>query len=133
MAEVDLSTIDPTEELDLGDFGLQPFEGNLLITDAGFEETEAGRRWFIELEPVDNEEAKEYLPGGKLKDGGYLTHADREELVRIGVQSLKRIFRAVFGRESGAIAALKGEMVWGQVSEDDNGFTRVRRLSSAKA
>jgi hypothetical protein len=128
----DLSTINPEDELDLGAFGLQPFEGNLLIVDSGIEDTDNGRRWFIVMEPVDNEEAKEHLPGGQIKDGGFMTHVEREELVRIGISSLKRIFRSVLNRENGSLTALRGEMIYAQVSEDDNGYVRARRYGPAR-
>jgi hypothetical protein len=132
MSTPDLTAINPEEELDLSGFGLQPFTDDLLIEDAGIEETDAGRRWFIVMRPQNEHEAAEELMNGVVQDGGYLSHSERPELVKYGVNGLKAVFRAVFGQDNGAIADLKGRMVRAKISEDDNGFARARRYQKAQ-
>jgi len=124
--DTDLTTIDPTDELDLDNFGLQAFEDDFLIVSATIEETDLGRRWQIELQPTTEVDQIENLPNGVIRDGGYLTHAEREELVRIGMSSLKRVFKAALGTTQGAISDLQGKMVHARASEDANGFARAR-------
>lgn len=123
----DLSGINPEDELDLDGFGLQDFEDDFLITDAGIEERDEGRRWYIELQPTTRDDMVEELINGVARDGGYLNHDERPQLAKIGIGSLKQIFRAVYGRTQGTVAGLKGEMVRAKVTEDDSGFARVRR------
>jgi len=130
--QADLTNLSPDDELDLSGTGLQTFEDDFLIVDAGIEETENGRRWFVTMEPTTNTEQAENLPNGQVKDSGYLTHVDRDQLVNIGKSSLKRVFKAVFGRETGTIGSLKGEMIHAQVSEGASGFAQVRRQGPAK-
>lgn len=128
----DLSTITPEEELDLSEFGLQPFTADMLITDAGFEETDNGRRWYVIMEPQDvDEDILVELPNGEVRDGGYLTHVERDQLVRIGTGELKRLFKAVLGTESAAITDLVGEMVNAQVKER-NGFAQPGRYKAVR-
>lgn len=133
----DLSTITPDQELDLSDYGLQPFTDNFLITDAGIEEHENGRRWFVELEPQTELEKAEELPGGVVREGGFLSvspdadYDDPEMLVRIGVGTLKRFFKAVFNQEHGAIEEMIGEMVNARVQDDGSGFPDVSRVRQA--
>lgn len=131
MSTPDLSTIMPDAELDLSGFGLQPFTDVFLIEDAGIEETDAGRRWFIKMRPTTEQEAAEELPGGMVQDGGYLTHDERPELVKYGTNGLKRVFRAVYGTDSGSLEGLKGQTITASVEEDNSGFPRARRYKQA--
>lgn len=131
MSNMDLSTINPEDELDLDGFGLQEFTDTFLIVEAGFQDSDQGRRWYILAEPTTNEEAKEELPNGQVRDGGYLTHVDREELVRMGVGGLKRYFRACLGKQNGSILELKGATFQARCSEDDAGFARLRGIRPA--
>lgn len=128
----DLSTITPEEELDLSEFGLQPFEDDFLIVEAGFEDSDNGRRWYVIMEPQDADpDTLAELPNGQVRDGGYLTHVDRAQLVRIGTGSLKRLFKAVLGKESAAISELEGEMVHARV-EERNGFAQPGRYAAVR-
>jgi hypothetical protein len=129
----DLSTLDPHDELDLEGEGLQPFEDDFLIVSATInDDNENGRRWQIELQPTTEVEAMEDVPGDTVRDGGFLTHDDRPELVNIGKGSLKRVFKAAFGAASGSIADLEGKMVHARVSEGKTGFAQVRNYGPPK-
>lgn len=128
----DLADVKPGDELDLSEFGVPTFTDLLLVTDAGIEETDDGRRWFVELEPQTEMEAKEQLPEGKVKDSGFMSHNERQDLVEMGMKALKRYFKAAFGKPQGSVDGLRGQTIKAQISEDDNGFTRVRKLQRAQ-
>lgn len=116
-------------ELDLDGEGLQPFDGEFEITNVSVEENDAGRRWVVEFEPADGVEVDGLL-GNKVRDSGYMTHADREELVKIGMGNLKRLGQAVLGTTKFRLDDLIGERVKARVSEDSSGFARIGRYKS---
>lgn len=130
--QADLTTLSPDDELDLDGFGLQPFEDDFLIVSADIVESTNGRRWQIELQPTTEVEQVENIPGGVIRDSGFLTHDDRDDLVRIGITSLKRVFKAALGRTNASIKELEGETVHARVTEDDNGFARARGYRPAQ-
>lgn len=125
----DTQRFSPNDELDLTGEGLQPTDGTFLIVKTEIQENDMGQRWSVTFEPVDGE--IDGLMGNKVQDGGYLTHVDREELVKIGRGSLKRLGSTVLGREVFKLNELEGQQVRARVSEDKSGFARIGRYSKA--
>lgn len=121
--------ITPDTELDLEGEGLQPCTRTLNIIDASVEENDSGTRWVVIFEPTEEVEG---LMGGTVRDSGYLSHNEREDLVSIGRGSLKRLGRTVLGTATFSLADLIGEQVQGYISESDNGFARVGRYKAVK-
>ena len=122
-------TFSANDELDLSGEGLQPTTANFMIVDADFVTTDDGTRWEATLEPVGQE--IEGLYNNQVKDSGYWTHGSREDLVRYGRGGLRRLARAAIGRDAGfTLADLRGQIVSGTVSEDDRGYTRIKKVGS---
>lgn len=137
MSSVDLSGITPDQEIDLSGFGLQPYDADHLIVEAGIDTDDRGKRWYVILEPQDvDEEVIEGLINGQVRDGGFLWvdpdagYDNPEQLVRIGGEGLKRLFKAVLGREHGAMTDLEGQIVHATVKER-NGFPQPGRYKAA--
>lgn len=118
------------DDLDLDDAGLQPTDAEFTITDVEITSNDRGQRWVVHFEPSDGLEI-EGLMGNKVRDSGYLTHTDREDLVNIGRSSLKRLRVAATGTASGPMTEMIGSRVQARVSEDANGFARIGRYKSA--
>lgn len=124
------TTFDPTTELDLEGEGLQPWTGEWEITNATIDSNDNGQRWVVEMQPADGEEV-EGLIGNTARDSGYLTHVDREDLVKIGKGNLKRLGQAVLGTAQFSLTDLIGERVIARVTEDSSGFARIGRYRKA--
>lgn len=117
------------DELDLSGEGFQAQEMDLLITGIKLEENDFGQRYVATFEPT---EPVDDLPGGKVTDMGYLSHNEREDLVKYGRGGLKRLGRAALGRDSFRLNELEGQIVRGYLKEDDNGFIRVGRFKPSR-
>lgn len=124
------TTFDPTTELDLEGEGLQPWTGEWEITNATIDSNDNGQRWVVEMQPADGEEV-EGLIGNTARDSGYLTHVEREDLVKIGKGNLKRLGQAVLGTAQFSLTDLIGERVIARVTEDSSGFARIGRYRKA--
>lgn len=118
----------PDDELDLSGEGLQPTDGLFLISNPRVEEHAEGQRWMFDLE-VQGDEIPG-LPNQKARDSGFLAHRSRPELAKMGKGTLKRIFKEVLGTDRARLQDLEGKLVRAQVSEDDNGYSRVRRYKA---
>ena len=116
------------DELDLDGYGLQPTDSTFVIADVEIVENDNGQSWVVHFEATEDIEG---LPGGKVRDRGYMTHNTRDDLVNIGMGSLKRLRVAATGDTSGSLSSLIGQTVRARVSEDKNGFTRIGRYSAA--
>jgi hypothetical protein len=121
---------DPNVEIDLSGEGLQAQTADLVVVDAGIKDTDRGQRWFVTFEPIDA--VIEGLPKNQVTDSGYLTHEDRDDLIRIGKGALKRLSRIAVGTDKPIMSDLVGSQVNAQLSEDDNGFARVRNYRAVK-
>lgn len=120
----------PGDELDLTGEGLQPTTADFLITGVEIQDVDAGQRWKLYFEPIGQE--IDNLPNNQAQDSGYLTHESEPDYVRMGRGILKRIAKAALGRTNFKLSELEGQIVNAQVSEDDAGFTRMRRYKTAQ-
>lgn len=119
----------PEDELDFTEDGFQTQEGTFIISKAEVLEHENGRRWQLTFEPLSDIDD---LPGGVAKDSGYLSHTDEDsKALRIGRSILKRYGQSILGKSRFSLVELEGQEVSAEVSEDDNGFIRVRKVRSA--
>lgn len=125
----DQTVFTPDQELDMGEWGLQPTDATFTIVEADLQETEDGQRYVITFEA---DEDIENLPNNQVTDRGYLSHATRPELVNIGRGSLKRLTKAALGTERASLQDLIGEKIRGRVYENDAGFTNIGRISAAE-
>ena len=128
-AQDNVETFSPDDELDLSGAGLQTQVLEWLIADATVEEHQDGQRWQIILQPVGQE--VEGLPNNEGRDGGFLTHSSRPELVNMGRGMLKNVYKAALGTPKGRLSDLVGKTVSAQISESDTGFARFRRYKAA--
>ena len=124
-------TFSTADELDLEGEGFQPQTGEFVVTKAEIVEHENGQRWQLTFEPVDAS-AIVGLPGGKVKDSGYLSHKDPDSQAnRIGRSILKRIGKTITGSAKFQLGELEGKTVVATVREDDAGFVRISRYNAA--
>lgn len=123
--------VSPEDELDFSGDGIQTQSLDFLIVDAGIIDVDQGQKWEATFEPADGQEI-DGLFNNQVRDNGFLSHDERDDLVRIGRSVLKRLGQAAGLGASFSVAALKGCVVNAQLSEDDGGFARMRRYKPSR-
>ncbi len=113
-------------ELDLTGDVFVPTDATFEIVGAEVKGTKAGTGSYARIDFESIEEVDGQV-GLKVSENYNLSNPN-EDAVRIGRRDLRKLFTAATGSPIGTLESLIGQFVTGRVSEDKNGFRRLKNI-----
>ena len=119
-------TFSTETELDLTGDVFEAVNATFEITDVEVKDTKAGTGSYARVEFESIEEVDGQM-GLKVNENYNLSNPN-DQAVRIGRRDLRKLLLAATGSPNGTLDSLVGQFVSGRVSEDDNGFRRLKSI-----